>query len=135
LSWREFGEGEVEALRRADPAVWGDFVVRGKDNAASYHLAVVVDDALQGVSDVARGRDLYAATSAHRLLQALLGLPAPRYRHHRLVLDDEGAKMSKSASSPPLRALREAGCSAREARAALGFETMAAPPRLVARLS
>jgi glutamyl-Q tRNA(Asp) synthetase len=135
LSWREFGEGEVESLRRADPAAWGDFVVRGKDNAASYHLAVVVDDALQGVTDVARGRDLYAATSAHRLLQALLGLPAPRYRHHRLVLDDEGAKMSKSASSPPLRALRDAGCSARDVRAALGFETTSASPRLGARLS
>ena len=135
LSWREFGEGETESFRRADPAAWGDFVVRGKDNAASYHLAVAVDDALQGVSDVARGRDLLAATSAHRLLQALLGLPAPRYRHHRLVLDDEGAKMSKSASSPALSALREQGYSARDVRAALGFEPTTAPPRLSARLS
>ena len=135
LNWRELGEGESESLRRSDPAAWGDFVVRGKDNAASYHLAVAVDDALQGVSDVARGRDLLAATSAHRLLQALLGLPAPRYRHHRLVLDDEGAKMSKSASSPALSALREQGYSARDVRAALGFEPTTAPPRLSARLS
>jgi len=121
LCWREYGEGAREAPHRADPAAWGDFVLRGKDNAASYHLAVVVDDALQGVSDVVRGRDLLAATSAHRLLQALLGLAAPRYRHHRLVLDAKGAKMSKSASSPPLRALRAAGYSALEVRAALGF--------------
>ena len=97
-------------------------MLRGKDNAASYHLAVVVDDVSQGVSDVVRGRDLLNATSAHRLLQSLLGLAPPRYRHHRLVLDAKGAKMSKSASSPPLRALREAGYSAFEVRAALGFE-------------
>lgn len=134
LSWREYGEGARGELRRADPAAWGDFVLRGKDNAASYHLAVVVDDALQGVSDVVRGRDLLAATSAHRLLQVLLGLAPPRYRHHRLVLDAKGAKMSKSAASPPLSALREAGYSAREVRAALGFEESQAP-RLVARIS
>jgi len=137
LSWRECGEGDAESLRPADPSAWGDFVLRGKDNAASYHLAVVVDDALQGISDVARGRDLLAATSAHRLLQALLGLRAPRYRHHRLVLDAEGGKMSKSASSPPLHALRDAGYSARELRAALGFEALEAlePLRLRARFS
>jgi glutamyl-Q tRNA(Asp) synthetase len=134
LCWREFGEGGREELRRADPAVWGDFVLRGKDNAASYHLAVVVDDALQGVSDVARGRDLLPATSAHRLLQSLLDLAPPRYRHHRLALDANGAKMSKAASSPSLRALREAGYSARDVRAALGFEAVERP-RLSARLS
>jgi glutamyl-Q tRNA(Asp) synthetase len=134
LCWREFGEGAREQLRRADPAAWGDFVLRGKDNAASYHLAVVVDDSLQGVSDVVRGRDLLAATSAHRLLQALLDLEPPRYRHHRLALDADGAKMSKAASSPSLRALREAGYSAREVRAALGFEAVERP-RLAVRLS
>jgi glutamyl-Q tRNA(Asp) synthetase len=134
LSWREWGEGARETLHPADPAAWGDFVLRGKDNAASYHLAVVVDDAAQGVTDVVRGRDLLAATSAHRLLQSLLDLAAPRYRHHRLALDAGGAKMSKSAAAPPLRALREMGYSAREARAALGFEE-AEESRLVVRLS
>jgi glutamyl-Q tRNA(Asp) synthetase len=134
LCWREFGESAHGELRRADPASWGDFVLRGKDNAASYHLAVVVDDALQGVSDVVRGRDLLAATSAHRLLQSLLDLTPPRYRHHRLALDANGAKMSKGASSPPLRALREAGYSARDVRAALGFEEIE-QPRLVVRFS
>ncbi len=134
LSWREYGEGALGALRPADPAAWGDFALRGKDNAASYHLAVVVDDGAQGVSDVMRGRDLLAATSAHRLLQWLLGLAPPRYRHHRLVLDAKGGKMSKAASSPPLRALREAGYSALEVRAALGFEELK-EPRLVVRFS
>jgi glutamyl-Q tRNA(Asp) synthetase len=134
LCWREYGEGLQEALHRAEPAAWGDFVLRGKDNAASYHLAVVVDDALQEISDVVRGRDLLPATSAHRLLQALLDLESPRYRHHRLVLDAKGAKMSKSASSPPLRALREAGYSAFEVRAALGFEALG-EPRLAVRIS
>ena len=121
LSLARIRRGRAEALHRADPAAWGDFVLRGKDDAASYHLAVVVDDALQGVSDVVRGRDLLAATSAHRLLQALLGLAAPRYRHHRLVLDAKGAKMSKSASSPPLRALRAAGYSALRGARRAGF--------------
>ncbi len=134
LCWREFGEGGREELCRADPAAWGDFVLRGKDNAASYHLAVVVDDSLQGVSDVVRGRDLLPATSAHRLLQSLLDLAPPRYRHHRLALDANGAKMSKAVSSPPLRALRAAGYSAREVRAALGFEAIERP-RLAVRFS
>jgi glutamyl-Q tRNA(Asp) synthetase len=134
LCWREFGESAQGELHRAVPAAWGDFVLRGKDNAASYHLAVVVDDTLQGVSDVVRGRDLLPATSAHRLLQSLLDLAPPRYRHHRLALDANGAKMSKAASSPPLRALREAGYSARDVRAALGFEEIE-QPRLVVRFS
>ncbi len=89
--------------------------------AASYHLAVVVDDALQGVSDVMRGRDLLAATSAHRLLQTLLDVAHPHYRHHRLVCDAAGVKMSKSASSTPLWVLRRDGVSPSEIRAALGF--------------
>ncbi len=112
---------------------WGDFVLRGRDAAASYHLAVVVDDGLQMVTDVVRGRDLFAATSAHRLLQALLGLPAPRYRHHRLVLDANGDKMSKSAASTPLRALRDQGVTAEDLQVALGMVNGA--PRWVARLS
>lgn len=121
LVWREFGESESERQERADPAAWGDVALKRRGAPATYHLAVVVDDALQGVTDVVRGRDLFAATSLHRLLQALLNLPAPRYRHHRLVLDAEGEKMSKSASSTPLCRLREAGVSAAQIRAALGF--------------
>jgi glutamyl-Q tRNA(Asp) synthetase len=125
LVWSEFGEGVNPCERTAEPAVWGDVVLRGRDLAASYHLAVVVDDALQGVSDVVRGRDLLAATSVHRLLQQLLGLPAPRYRHHRLVLDASGAKLSKSRQSASLAGLRKGGVSAGEVRAALGFGVVA----------
>ena len=119
LFWSEFGEGAIPYERSAEPSVWGDVVLRGRDLAASYHLAVVVDDALQGVSDVVRGRDLLAATSVHRLLQDLLGLPAPRYRHHRLVLDANGAKLSKSRQSLSLartaQTRRELGRSSRGA--------------------
>jgi glutamyl-Q tRNA(Asp) synthetase len=125
LDWREFDEGGVERRVLADPLAWGDVALRGKQRPATYHLAVVVDDALQGVTDVVRGRDIFPSTSVHRLLQALLGLPAPRYRHHRLVLDADGAKMSKSAASTPLADLRDRGFDAIDARAALGF----APPR------
>jgi glutamyl-Q tRNA(Asp) synthetase len=121
LWWIEYGEGSVASQRPATPEAWGDVVLKGRDLAASYHLAVVVDDALQGVTDVARGRDLLAATAVHRLLQALLRLPAPRYRHHRLVLDESGAKLSKSRQSVSLDELRGTGLSPDEVRAALGF--------------
>jgi glutamyl-Q tRNA(Asp) synthetase len=121
LAWVEYGEGAVPAERVAAPAVWGDVVLSGRDLAASYHLAVVVDDALQGVTDVLRGRDLLAATAVHRLLQALLGCPSQRYRHHRLVLDQNGAKLSKSRQSESLAELRGTAMSAGEVRAALGF--------------
>ena len=126
LFWREFGEGEAERHVAAAPLDWGDVVLRGKERAAAYHLAVVVDDAEQGVTDVVRGRDLFAATSIHVLLQARLNLPTPRYRHHRLVIDASGAKMSKSASSRPLAALREEGYSAADLRGALGFAAVGA---------
>jgi glutamyl-Q tRNA(Asp) synthetase len=121
LSWVEYGEGALPRERAASPAVWGDIVLSGRDLAASYHLAVVVDDALQGVTDVVRGRDLFAATAVHRLLQALLDSPAPRYRHHRLVLDQNGAKLSKSRQSASFAELRGTGLSPGEVRAALGF--------------
>src|SRR5580700_7910796 len=119
LCWTEFGEGAIPAQHPAAPEVWGDIVLRGRDLAASYHLAVVVDDAFQGVTDVVRGRDLLAATAVHRLLQALLGLPAPRYLHHRLVLDQSGAKLSKSRQSWSLAELRGTDLSPGEVRAAL----------------
>jgi glutamyl-Q tRNA(Asp) synthetase len=121
LSWVEYGEGAIPSECAAAPAAWGDIVLSGRDLAASYHLAVVVDDALQGVSDVVRGRDLFAATGVHRLLQTLLAAPAPRYRHHRLVFDRNGAKLSKSRQSESLAELRERGFTAGEVRAALGF--------------
>jgi glutamyl-Q tRNA(Asp) synthetase len=121
LCWTEYGEGAVPSSRPATPEVWGDVVLRGRDLAASYHLAVVVDDALQGVTDVVRGRDLLAATALHRLLQALLDLAEPRYRHHRLVLDQDGEKLSKSRQSWSLAELRATGLPPGEVRAALGF--------------
>jgi glutamyl-Q tRNA(Asp) synthetase len=121
MFWPEYGEGDRETPVRAEPRAWGDIVLRGKDRPAVYHLAVVVDDALQGVTDVVRGRDLGPSTSVHRLLQALLGSPTPRYRHHRLVLDAEGDKLSKSAKSESLADLRARGVAASQVRAALGF--------------
>jgi len=114
LSWREHGEGEVAAR----PERWGDVVLARKDTPASYHLAVVVDDALQGVTDVVRGADLKLATGLHRLLQRLLGLPAPSYRHHDLLLCGEGEKLAKSKASPCLRDLRAQGVSAAAVREA-----------------
>jgi glutamyl-Q tRNA(Asp) synthetase len=92
-----------------DPSAWGDVLLRGRDRPATYHLAVVVDDALQSITHVVRGQDLEASTSLHRLLQDLLGLPAPIYHHHRLVLGEDGRKLSKSEGAKSLRSLRRAG--------------------------
>ena len=122
LSWQEFGDsldgpGEMIA---ADPAAWGDVVLAGKFGSTAYHLAVVVDDALQGVTDVVRGRDLYFATAVHRLLQTLLGLPAPRYHHHRLIVDPSGRKLSKSRGSEGLAALRASGATVADIRRMVG---------------
>lgn len=116
LSWRE-GEVCVDA----DPARWGDVVLARKDTPASYHIAVVVDDALQGVTDVVRGRDLFHATSLHRLLQTLLDLPAPAYFHHALLRDAAGDKLAKSRGAESLRDLRRSGIDAAAVRARLGF--------------
>jgi glutamyl-Q tRNA(Asp) synthetase len=113
-------EGKEERIEM-DPADWGDAVIVRKDVPASYHLAVTVDDARQGVTHVTRGRDLYAATSLHRLLQAILGLPAPIYHHHRLLTDADGRKLSKSAGDTSLRALRESGIDALQIRQRVGL--------------
>ena len=91
------------------PAHQGDVVLARKDAGTSYHLAVTVDDAAQGVTDVVRGVDLFAATHVHRLLQALLGLPTPAYHHHPLLLGADGERLAKRHGSPTLAALREAG--------------------------
>ncbi|WP_370676492.1 tRNA glutamyl-Q(34) synthetase GluQRS [Pleomorphomonas sp. PLEO] len=123
LSWQEFGDrfvGPHETIV-ADPSAWGDVVLAGKFAPAAYHLAVVVDDALQGVTDVVRGRDLYFATAVHRLLQTLLGLPVPRYHHHRLIIDIDGRKLSKSKGAAGLSTLRAAGLTQAEVRQMVGL--------------
>ncbi len=118
LTFTEDGEGVAGAcgLLPARPEIWGDVVLARKDINNSYHLAVVVDDALQRVSTVTRGQDLFFATHLHRLLQVLLGLPEPRYRHHRLIRDEAGEKLSKSAGDRSLASLREHGVTARQVR-------------------
>jgi glutamyl-Q tRNA(Asp) synthetase len=105
----------------ADAAAWGDVVLARKDTPTSYHLSVVVDDARQEITDVLRGQDLYEATSVHRVLQELLGLPAPLYRHHRLILGEDGRKLSKSNQDTSLRSLRETGVSHAELRRRIGL--------------
>ena len=110
-------------LQRIDahPERWGDAVIMRKDVPASYHLAVVIDDARQGVTHVTRGMDLFEATGLHRMLQMLLGLPEPVYRHHKLILDDESRKLSKSAGDTSLKSLRAGGIGPEEIRNRLGF--------------
>ena len=116
LSWREvsFESQEQSQQVSAHPEVWGDVVLARSDTPTSYHLAVVVDDALQGVTHVVRGRDLYEATAVHRLLQVLLDLPVPLYHHHDLVLDQDGRKLSKSDGDVSLASLRANGVQADE---------------------
>jgi glutamyl-Q tRNA(Asp) synthetase len=114
LTFREFEPGGRVARVTARPERWGDAVIVRKDAPASYHLAVVVDDARQSVTHVTRGRDLYAATDLHRLLQVLLDLPAPSYHHHALIADATGRKLSKSAGDTSIAALRAAGIAAEE---------------------
>jgi glutamyl-Q tRNA(Asp) synthetase len=114
LYWYD-GDTEVEA----EPEAHGDVVLARKDAPVSYHLAVTVDDAAQGVTDVVRGRDLYRATDVHRLLQALLGLPTPLYHHHPLLLDGGGRRLAKRHGAPTLKSLREAGADPNVLRADL----------------
>jgi glutamyl-Q tRNA(Asp) synthetase len=123
LSWHETGagrEGETGVIM-ARPRQWGDVILGRKDTPASYHLACVLDDALQGVTHVVRGADLFHATSVHRLLQALLGLSAPLYHHHRLILGADGRKLSKSRADTALGALRESGASPGDIRGMIGL--------------
>lgn len=123
LSWRECGEGPrgENGIVVARPEAWGDVIIARKETPTSYHLAVVVDDALQGVTDVVRGQDLFWSTSVHRLLQQLLGLPSPVYRHHRLVRDAAGQKLSKSTEATGLRELRANGVTPVEIRRRVGL--------------
>ena len=116
LTWTETG------AISANPAAWGDVVLARKDTPTSYHLAVVVDDAAQQITDVVRGCDLFHATSVHRLLQALLGFPSPRYHHHRLILDTAGRKLSKSTRATGLRELRAQGMTPAAIRKLVGLD-------------
>lgn len=121
LEFTERGSGPdgEHGVIPVDPLLFGDVVLARKDIPASYHLAVTVDDAFQGVTLVTRGEDLFTATHTQRLLQALLGLPALDYAHHRLILDAQGRKFSKRDKSITLRALRESGESPQSIRAML----------------
>lgn len=109
LTWHDATAGTV----RADPLSQGDVILARKDAPVSYHLAVTVDDGAQGVTDVVRGRDLFAATHIHRLLQALLGLPTPVYHHHPLLTGPHGERLAKRHNAPTLAAMREQGVDGR----------------------
>jgi glutamyl-Q tRNA(Asp) synthetase len=123
LGWSEHGEGpagETGAVA-ARPQAWGDVILARKETPTSYHLCVVIDDALQGVTEVVRGADLFWSTSVHRLLQRLLDLPQPAYRHHRIILDGERRKLSKSTEAIALRELRAAGSTPADIRRLVGL--------------
>ena len=107
LFWHETADGGSDIAAR--PQDWGDVIIARKDMPTSYHLAVVVDDAAQGVTHVVRGRDIMPSTHAHRLLQAVLDLPEPVYRHHSLVLDAEGNRLAKRLGAPTLADWRAQG--------------------------
>jgi glutamyl-Q tRNA(Asp) synthetase len=121
LTFTEIDDSGAANVIEAHPERWGDAVILRKDIPASYHLAVVVDDARQGITHVTRGRDLYAATDLHRLLQVLLGLPEPAYHHHRLLSDPEGRKLSKSAGDTGLAELRASGATSGDIRQRIGM--------------
>jgi glutamyl-Q tRNA(Asp) synthetase len=122
LTWKEMdARMERSEATDADPAAWGDVVLARRDVPTSYHLSVVVDDAFSDVTHVVRGEDLFHATSVHRLLQELLGLPAPTYHHHRVLRDRDGNKLSKSTQATGLRELRQQGASPAEIRRVVGL--------------
>jgi glutamyl-Q tRNA(Asp) synthetase len=123
LNWKEFGEGPCgeSGVVAAQPEAWGDVILARKETPTSYHLSVVIDDALQGVTDVVRGKDLFWSTSVHLLLQQLLGIPQPVYRHHRLIEDASGHKLSKSTQATALRELRRQGATPVDIRGLAGL--------------
>jgi glutamyl-Q tRNA(Asp) synthetase len=120
LDWTDEAAGTIPA----DPGVFGDVVLARKDTPSSYHLAVTVDDALQGVSLVTRGVDLFAATHLHRLLQALLDLPVPHWHHHRLLTAPSGKRLAKRDKATSLSQLRAGGLTADDVRAMVGYESL-----------
>ena len=117
LRWTDLTRGE----QKAEPGLLGDVVLARKETPTSYHLAVVVDDAIQGITLVTRGEDLLEATHVHRLLQALLRLPVPRWQHHRLITDAQGKRLAKRDDARSLRALRAEGWTPERVRAELGL--------------
>jgi len=123
LAWEEEGSGPGGETGRvkAQPEAWGDVVLARKETPTSYHLSVVLDDALQGVTHVVRGQDLFWSTSVHRLLQHLLGLSAPVYRHHGLLRGEDGRKLSKSAQAASLQSLRAQGIGPQKIREMVGL--------------
>ncbi len=123
LTFVEAGEGPggEHGLIAVDAGPAGDVVLARKDVGVAYHLAVVVDDAQQGITEVVRGQDLFEASHIQRLLQALLGYPQPRYHHHRLLLGPDGRRLAKRDRAETLRAMRERGVTAEALRAELGF--------------
>ena len=108
-------------IRYARPELWGDVVLQRKETPTSYHLSVVVDDAAQGITHVTRGRDMEPSTDIHVLLQMLLGLTQPIYTFHKLILDADRQKLSKSKGSASLREMRAQGVTAAAVRGSLGF--------------
>jgi glutamyl-Q tRNA(Asp) synthetase len=126
LHWREFDASDPDITTEiaGAPGAWGDVVVARVDCPTSYHLSVVVDDALQGVTHVVRGHDLSHTTSVHRLLQVMLDLPQPIYHHHHLIRDRENEKLSKSAGHPGLKSLRDRGATPADIFARIGIETL-----------
>lgn len=126
LHWQDERAGSV----LADPLSHGDVILARKDAPASYHLAATVDDAAQGVTDVVRGLDLFAATHVHRLLQALLGLPTPLYHHHPLIVGADGQRLAKRHGAPALAAMREGGADGRALADALRRNMLPAGFRL-----
>lgn len=121
LVYTELDDDLVPRRVLADPARWGDIVLQRKETSASYHLAVVVDDARQAITHVVRGADLKAATDIHRLLQVLLSLPEPLYRHHRLIVDDTGRKLSKRDGDTSLASMRMRGLAPSDIRRMAGL--------------
>jgi len=119
VTWLDYGSGTQGRLVTADPRKWGDTILARRDIGTSYHIAVVVDDASQGITDIVRGEDLFQATSLHRLLQRLFDLPEPIYHHHALLRDAAGQKLSKSLRAKSLRSLREEGLTPEMVRARL----------------
>jgi len=117
LQWTDLSRG----IQKAQPEILGDVVLVRKDIGCSYHLAVVLDDALQGITCITRGEDLFEATHVQRLLQALLGLPTPEYRHHQLICDASGRRLAKRDEAETLRSLRARGVSAQHVWEQLGF--------------
>ena len=120
LEWLETGSGQ-SGLIKAEPEVLGDVILARKDISTSYHLSVTHDDALQNISHIIRGQDLFDSTHIHVLLQVLLGLPTPIYHHHPLITDKEGRRLAKRDGSKSLQELRKSGISAAQVRGMVGL--------------